>query len=46
VALRLERRGITRVHPLAGGLAGWVALGFPVDTVVAPVIPTLERPAA
>jgi rhodanese-related sulfurtransferase len=45
VALRLERRGITRVHPLAGGLAGWVALGFPVDTVVAPMIPALGQPA-
>jgi len=33
------------VHPLAGGLAGWVALGFPVDTVVAPMIPALKQPA-
>jgi hypothetical protein len=33
VALRLRRRGITRVHPLQGGLAGWMALNFPVETV-------------
>ena len=46
MALILERRGITRVHPLAGGLAAWVALGFPVDTVVAPTIPALAPPAA
>jgi hypothetical protein len=45
VALRLERRGITRVHPLAGGLAGWVALSYPVDTVVAPMIPALAPSA-
>jgi hypothetical protein len=45
VALRLERRGITRVHPLAGGLAEWVTLGFPVDTIVAPTVSALERPA-
>ena len=46
MALILERRGITRVHPLAGGFAAWVALGFPVDTVVAPTIPALAPPAA
>jgi hypothetical protein len=31
VALQLRRRGITRVHPLEGGLAAWMALGFPVE---------------
>jgi rhodanese-related sulfurtransferase len=31
VALQLRRRGITRVHPLQGGLAGWMARGFPVE---------------
>jgi len=31
VALQLKRRGITRVHPLQGGLAQWMALGLPVD---------------
>ena len=30
MALLLKRRGITRVHPLAGGLERWKALGFPV----------------
>jgi membrane protein DedA with SNARE-associated domain len=44
-ALRLERRGITRVHPLAGGLAGWTALGFPVEAVAVPTIPALAQPA-
>ena len=31
VALQLKRQGITRVYPLEGGLAGWMALGFPVE---------------
>ena len=31
MALRLERRGITRVHPLDGGFPRWMALGFPVS---------------
>ena len=30
MALLLKRRGITRVHPLEGGLERWKALGFPV----------------
>jgi len=33
VALRLKRRGITRVRPLAGGYEAWVARGFPVDAL-------------
>ncbi|MEJ2008525.1 MAG: hypothetical protein P8Z30_10285 [Acidobacteriota bacterium] len=32
----LKRRGITRVRPLAGGLAGWKEKGFPLETREAP----------
>jgi len=39
VALELKRKGITRVHPLEGGLAAWMALNFPVRTVQLPVVP-------
>jgi rhodanese-related sulfurtransferase len=42
VALQLKRRGITRVHPLEGGLAQWVTLGFPVRELPATEIPMLE----
>jgi len=35
VALLLEQKGITHVHPLAGGLQGWRDRGFPVISVVA-----------
>jgi rhodanese-related sulfurtransferase len=38
VALQLRRRGITRVHPLEGGLAAWMALDYPVQAM-APVKP-------
>jgi len=38
VALRLKKRGITRVHPLEGGLAAWMALNFPVAAIQLPVI--------
>jgi rhodanese-related sulfurtransferase len=31
VALQLKRRGITRVRPLQGGYAGWVAEGYPLQ---------------
>jgi rhodanese-related sulfurtransferase len=31
VALLLRKKGITRVRPLAGGLAAWRELGLPVD---------------
>jgi hypothetical protein len=34
VALRLEHRGITRVHPLEGGVARWMELRYPVDALV------------
>ena len=42
MALLLERRGITRVHPLEGGIARWMTLGFPVGGLVAPAIPAVE----
>jgi 3-mercaptopyruvate sulfurtransferase SseA len=35
VALLLHRRGITRVRPLLGGLAGWRAAGLPVRAAAA-----------
>jgi len=41
VALQLKRWGITRVHPLDGGLARWRALNFPVTERPAPDIPAL-----
>jgi rhodanese-related sulfurtransferase len=31
VAKELQKLGISRVRPLAGGLAGWERLGFPVE---------------
>ena len=31
VAKQLHKLGVTRVRPLAGGLAGWERLGFPVN---------------
>jgi 3-mercaptopyruvate sulfurtransferase SseA len=31
VALMLSRQGLTRVRPLAGGLAGWRERGFSVE---------------
>jgi rhodanese-related sulfurtransferase len=43
VALRLKRRGITRVRPLAGGMAEWMARGFPVHALTVPAPPTLEQ---
>jgi rhodanese-related sulfurtransferase len=36
VALLLKRRGITRVHPLEGGLHAWMALDYPVRPVEPP----------
>jgi membrane protein DedA with SNARE-associated domain/rhodanese-related sulfurtransferase len=38
VALQLKRKGITRVRPLEGGLAAWMALNFPVRPVHRPVL--------
>jgi hypothetical protein len=31
VALRLKRKGITRVRPLHGGLTLWMERNFPVE---------------
>ncbi|HKX04432.1 MAG TPA: hypothetical protein VJX71_18200 [Methylomirabilota bacterium] len=48
MALQLKRQGITRVHPLKGGLAGWMALSFPVADLRSreptAAAPTLSRP--
>jgi rhodanese-related sulfurtransferase len=33
MALRLHNLGITRIRPLAGGLAGWRARGFPMQAL-------------
>lgn len=33
VARQLRTLGVKRVHPLAGGLAGWEELGYPVDRI-------------
>jgi len=33
VALLLQQKGVKHVRPLAGGLPGWRARGFPVDSV-------------
>jgi rhodanese-related sulfurtransferase len=30
VALRLRRRGVARVRPLAGGFDAWTERGYPV----------------
>ena len=38
VARQLKDKGITRVRPLQGGLAGWMALNFPVRRVRRPVV--------
>jgi 3-mercaptopyruvate sulfurtransferase SseA len=44
VALMLKRRGITRVRPLAGGLAGWKEKGFPLENrQTVPEQPTMEQ---
>jgi len=32
VALLLQKKGITRVRPLAGGIDGWLANKFPVTS--------------
>ena len=45
MALLLKRRGITRVHPLEGGLERWQALGFPVRELLAPETGTDPTPA-
>jgi rhodanese-related sulfurtransferase len=35
VAKQLHKLGVNRVRPLAGGLAGWERLGFPVNRLFA-----------
>jgi rhodanese-related sulfurtransferase len=42
VALQLRRKGITHVHPLHGGLAAWMDLGYPVEAVQPPVIAAIS----
>jgi hypothetical protein len=32
VALLLQKRGITRIHPLAGGIDSWLENKFPLET--------------
>ena len=39
----LKRRGITRVHPLEGGIARWMSLGFPVSELAVPAIPAIDK---
>ena len=46
VAIELKRKGITRVRPLEGGLAAWMALNFPVRTVQLPVVPADGSPGS
>jgi hypothetical protein len=36
VALELRRRGVTRVHPLLGGLEAWMELNLPVVSLTLP----------
>jgi hypothetical protein len=38
VALRLKRRGITRVRPLLGGYEAWLARGYPVDAIAGAMV--------
>jgi len=33
VALKLNKLGITRVRPLAGGLDAWIELEYPVENL-------------
>jgi rhodanese-related sulfurtransferase len=39
LALRLQRKGFTRVRPLLGGLDGWREQNFPTDVRIASVSP-------
>jgi 3-mercaptopyruvate sulfurtransferase SseA len=36
VALLLKRSGVRWVHPLHGGLGGWVDAGFPLEALRLP----------
>jgi len=46
VALQLKRKGITRVHPLDGGLAGWMALNYPVQALQLPAAVSSASPSS
>ena len=37
MALLLKRKGITRVHPLEGGLEAWTALNYPIQAMELPL---------
>jgi 3-mercaptopyruvate sulfurtransferase SseA len=41
VALLLKRSGARWVHPLHGGLAGWIDAGFPLEAL--PLADAAER---
>lgn len=44
MALKLNKLGITRVRPLAGGLDAWIELEYPVEeAVVAAAATAVER---
>ncbi len=38
MALQLKRSGVRWVHPLHGGLAGWIDAGLPVEEMPALVV--------
>ena len=38
MALQLKRSGVRWVHPLHGGLAGWIDAGFPLEALPALVV--------
>lgn len=46
MTLRLRRKGISRVRPLAGGLNGWRELNFPVESLTLSEIEQALEPAA
>jgi len=46
VALVLQRKGITRVHPLEGGLRAWMDLGYPVEPMQPPILSAAIAPSA
>jgi 3-mercaptopyruvate sulfurtransferase SseA len=46
VALKIKRAGITRVRPLHGGLALWMARAFPTTELKASADQGLAQPRA
>ena len=47
VALKLQRKGITRVRPLLGGIDAWRGLNYPLEPALRPPTPlTTDSPAA